>query len=166
MLFDADLNEAVRVNAMAAARVPDWEASYRFVCRWYSKNYATPLTEVLELPMPFVLQHFYEEYYRNMDANELREKIRDAIESPEERLERERREKAADTRIAALAKADFARIQERLQKRKAGAKTSTEQVKKDFEEAGKKLDGMLAAVPQTLDGAPMVTDDGFRIGEK
>lgn len=162
MAFDAELYEAARILAMAAVRMPDWESGYRRVCRYYSEHFSTPLLDVFDLPVPFVLQHFYEQLYETMEADVLKNTIRDAIETSAERAERMRSEAAIDKSIVNQAKADLARIMASRENKK---KKTAEQAKKDFEEAGKKLDGILAAVPQTLAGMPMPDDGSFKIGE-
>lgn len=43
---------------------------YRKVCRWYSKNFHTPLMQVFGLPYHHVLQHYYEHHMDQMTYNQ------------------------------------------------------------------------------------------------
>lgn len=46
---------------------------YRKICRWFSKTYNTPLAQVLEMPMPQLLQHYYESQVDDADFNHIYE---------------------------------------------------------------------------------------------
>lgn len=47
--------------ALAAVENRPWEYTYRFICRWFSQTYATPLQTVeYDLDPEYVLQHYYE----------------------------------------------------------------------------------------------------------
>ncbi len=61
---------AVQQIAMAGHLKPDVPAVYRKICRYYSKEFNTPLHEVEQLPIYDVLLHFYEDRYENMEAQE------------------------------------------------------------------------------------------------
>jgi len=50
---------------------PDF--SYRKICRWFSKTFNHPLLEVLEMPMPVILQHYYESQVEDADYNNIYE---------------------------------------------------------------------------------------------
>jgi hypothetical protein len=54
---------AIAVLAFKAVDSPDYEAFYRKVCRWYSKNFATPLQQVEEMADQYVLRHYFEDQY-------------------------------------------------------------------------------------------------------
>lgn len=61
------LGQAVQVLALKAVEDPDDSASYREVCRWYSKTFNTPLHTVEnDLDTETVLQHFYETVIKGM----------------------------------------------------------------------------------------------------
>lgn len=53
----------LKLICLAKAYEPDSEFIYRRICRWYSKNFATPLREVENLPIEYVLQHYFEETF-------------------------------------------------------------------------------------------------------
>jgi len=60
--------DAVKLNAFASVTIDghDPEYFYRHILRWYSKAFTTPLEEVYDLPIDFVLQHFFECRYEDM----------------------------------------------------------------------------------------------------
>ena len=167
MDVDAELYEAARILAMEAVRIPDWDAGYRRVCRYFSQNFSTPLAEVFDLPVPFVLQHFYEALYEGMEKDTLRTTIRDAIETAKERADRLTAEAAADSNLVSQARKDAARLMEKIEAKKKRGKWGVldPAVKKSFEDAAAKLDGILSSVPKTIAGAPVEEEDGFKIGE-
>jgi hypothetical protein len=43
----------------------------RRICRWYSKEFSTPLHIVLAMPFTQVLTHYYEDTFSQMDRNDL-----------------------------------------------------------------------------------------------
>lgn len=59
----------------------------RYVFRWYSRTFATPLHVVSGLPLDHVLQHFYECKYEDMDEHEREEERKRLLQSEKERLE-------------------------------------------------------------------------------
>ena len=76
----------LQILAIASVEDPSWEDQYRGICRWYSKEYATPLHIVeQELDRMQVLRHYYEDAFKRLsdsqDENqqvkyeEIREKI-------------------------------------------------------------------------------------------
>ena len=64
MTIDA---KEVQVLALLAVEEPDAAATYRHICRWYSKTFSTSL-EVVEndLLQLEVLRHYYESHYSDM----------------------------------------------------------------------------------------------------
>jgi hypothetical protein len=44
---------------------------HRKVCRWYSKEFSTPLNQVLTLPFDDVLTHYYESQFEQIPYNDL-----------------------------------------------------------------------------------------------
>lgn len=94
--------DALNKIALAGAVKPDAESNLRFVMRWYSKTFSTPLHVVAdELPIEDIWLAFFEERYRGMTRAELQEYIDLALETPEERNQRE----AAEQMEAASEKA-------------------------------------------------------------
>ena len=43
----------------------------RKICRWYSKEYNTPLHQVLEMSFDNILTHYYESMFENMNSTQL-----------------------------------------------------------------------------------------------
>lgn len=84
----------LQLQALRAVVKPDDEALFRFVCRWYSEKFCTPLMEVYDLPIDFVLQHYFEDQYESMTVEERHAKAMELLESQEQRQERLRREEA------------------------------------------------------------------------
>ena len=53
------------------------------IMRWWSREFSTPLHLVEELPLDYILQHYYEDCYENMSA-EKRERERESLSLTEE----------------------------------------------------------------------------------
>lgn len=84
-----DLFESIQQQAMMAVVEPDDEATMRYICRYYSKTYATPLHLVKQLPIAEVLQTFYEDVFGQMDEEAREERIEWLLMSPEDRKDNE-----------------------------------------------------------------------------
>lgn len=100
--------EALRLVALQGAYKPDAESNVRFVLRWYSKTFHTPLHEVYELPLEDVWLAYYEERYQALEKEDLDEEVSKALESPEARNEREMEdeaEKASSLEFAKMSEA-------------------------------------------------------------
>jgi hypothetical protein len=87
-----DRMKNIQLQAMKAVVTPDDEALYRYVCRWFSSKFATPLMDVYDMPIDFVLQHYFEDMYENMSKEDRYTRTIELIESPAERQERLRKE--------------------------------------------------------------------------
>lgn len=53
--------------ALANVADPDSAYFYRYVCRWYSKTFHTPLNKTYSLPSQDVFMAYFEEGYEAMD---------------------------------------------------------------------------------------------------
>jgi len=63
--------ENIQVIALAAVEAPDFTDIYRNICRWYSKEYSTPLHYVEnDIPVQDVLRHYYEEQFYTMKRSD------------------------------------------------------------------------------------------------
>jgi len=62
-MITAEILKAIRAIALAKAQSPDYEFSYRKICRWYSREFSTPLSTVLEMSEEDVLQTYFEDTY-------------------------------------------------------------------------------------------------------
>lgn len=104
-----DYYTAMQLAAMEAVLHPTMESFSRSICRWYSREFATPLHEAYELPFEDVLQAYYEASYENMPEEERQIELDRLLETDDEkaqRLEAEKAdEKSEDELAAALEKA-------------------------------------------------------------
>jgi len=100
--------EALRLVALQGAYKPDAESNVRYVMRWYSKTFHTPLHEVYDLPLDDVWLAFYEERYQDLQREDLEDEVTKALESPEARNEREMEdevEKASELEFTKMSEA-------------------------------------------------------------
>lgn len=64
----------IQIIALASTESPDWKAEYRKICRWYSKEFNTPLDRVeWDLDYVHVLTHYYETVFGMMEKSESEE---------------------------------------------------------------------------------------------
>ena len=77
-----DIYEASRLDALYNTTYKTNLWFYRKVCRWFSKEFSTPLKEVEQLDWTEVLVHYYENAYDSLNIKQLVEEIR----SNDERL--------------------------------------------------------------------------------
>ncbi len=124
------LVRAIRLAALRAVlnqRVrdpkPDPEYFMRYVMRWYSKKFFTPLDQVEQLPLEDILQAYYEERFEEMDDDHLEKERIDVLKTDED-LEKEARERDAQ---------DFRKFDDEL-----WAKRTTEEENKRREERKRK----------------------------
>ncbi len=101
---------SIQILAMRDVLKPSWEATYRQICRHYSKTFHTPLTEVLNLDLEFVLQHYLEDAYAAMEEDERLKFALEIVETDAERAERlrleaERTQASIDRASSLLARA-------------------------------------------------------------
>jgi hypothetical protein len=79
---------ALRLNAMHAVLAEDADYTLRFICRWYSERYNTPLHLVATpegvVDLEEVLQTFYETRYAQMTDPEKEKEIALLLRTPEE----------------------------------------------------------------------------------
>ncbi len=57
---------AIKILALKAADQPDWEDWYRRICRWYSREFSTPLPQVMQMAEQEILQTYFEDKYEQM----------------------------------------------------------------------------------------------------
>jgi len=88
-----DLYTAIRLNALSdVLSGDDTEYILRYIFRWYSKTFATPLHLVEELPLEDVLTAYYESKYEEMKEPELDMEKASLLETEEEKASRLRQE--------------------------------------------------------------------------
>jgi hypothetical protein len=69
-MIDAKLIRAIQVLALKAVEEPDDEAIYSRICRWYSREFSTPLPEVENLDPIHVLSHYFQDKYLTMSSGD------------------------------------------------------------------------------------------------
>jgi hypothetical protein len=89
--------ESIEKIAIQAVTNPDYAFFVRQVCRWFSKQFSTPLNEVENYDLAYVLQHYFEEKYealQNLEngEEEIHNKIIYLLETPAEREQRIQKE--------------------------------------------------------------------------
>lgn len=57
----------------------------RRIFRWYSKTFATPLHQVDDLPLDFVLQHYFEAMWEALQKHEIEEEVEKIRQTPQQR---------------------------------------------------------------------------------
>ena len=105
-----DTLDAVRIKAMRASIRPDEDAIIRRISRWYSREFHTPLHTLEELPLEFILLHYFEEIYEKLKPEERHDLAIKIIETPEEKEIREAEDKKSEEELIEMAKADNDRI--------------------------------------------------------
>lgn len=91
-----EIIEAVKINALNSVLNPDPEYQLRYMFRWYSKTFFTPLHMVPDLPLVEVLTAYFESSYENMKEDELaEEKLKNSM-TPEEWAEKLKQEEMDD----------------------------------------------------------------------
>jgi succinate dehydrogenase flavin-adding protein (antitoxin of CptAB toxin-antitoxin module) len=95
---ELDLLKALRVNAFHAVKHRDSDYVLRFVQRWYSRTFATPLDDVYDVPVEDLLMHFFEARYEEMEDDDLDHELMLLTETDAERTARlaKEAEEAAD----------------------------------------------------------------------
>lgn len=83
-----DYFSSLRLLAIRAVQKPDADSNLRYIHRWYSKTFHTPLHIVSELDPEDVLTAFYETTYEDMEDNERNQEIAELLETDAERTKR------------------------------------------------------------------------------
>lgn len=93
-----DTIRAIRLLALAAVLnqhrrnpKPDPEYFRRFVMRWYSKRFHTPLDKVEGLPMEDILQAYFEERYEELQEPELEREKAEILKTEEDLVQEDRK---------------------------------------------------------------------------
>lgn len=99
--------KSIQTLAFASVYLDDYDDDYhyRYIFRQYSEFFSTPLHEVYDLPLDFVLQNYYEARYEKMseeDREKLRVLIAETAEKRQARLLKEEADKADADQFAKL----------------------------------------------------------------
>ena len=69
---DINIYEYLEILALHSVSTDkDSSYVYRKICRWFSRSFHTPLPQVIDLPVEFVLQNYYEFQFENFKEEEL-----------------------------------------------------------------------------------------------
>ena len=119
-MIDAELIKAIQILALRAVEDPNDEDSYAKICRWYSKEFSTPLHEVETLDPVYVLTHFFQsrfvDLYSGSDQDAAQydeeranllypEKVKDKVSKDEDWIRKLQEEEAAQERGEKVKKA-------------------------------------------------------------
>lgn len=80
-----DIFDVLQLRAAAAVLAPDREAWVRYVCRWFSREFNTPLDEVYDLPLEFVVINYFEAAVESMDEEQRHEYLSELVLTDEQR---------------------------------------------------------------------------------
>jgi hypothetical protein len=150
---------SLRILALNAVHdKSDWEAAYRRICRWYSTTFHTPLHLVPDLDEAYVLQHYYEHAYEQMEDEEWRKEALEAVETPEERDARIQREKLNDAEFLRRVAAD--RAKRAAKKNRQPGMADSDEIKQEYESAADRLKSALEGLPAAIE---MVKKTGDKI---
>lgn len=83
-----DYYSALRLHAIRAVQKPDIDSNLRYIHRWYSKTFHTPLHVVADLDPEDILTAFYETTYEDMSEEDREQEIRELLETDEEKSAR------------------------------------------------------------------------------
>lgn len=93
MINPAAIYRFKQLEAVEAILTNSNEYHYRKICRWFSKEYSTPLMEVYKMPWDFVLQNYYESFLETRPYNEVYDlAVQDYLPEMAEEYEKELQE--------------------------------------------------------------------------
>lgn len=99
---------------MTSVVEPDWEAFLQGVFEWYSSTYYTPLYDVMELPVDYVLYTYYRGVYKQMEVDERYNEAIFLLETPQERAARKLADKKSDDEFMRQAQQHNAGVSKKL----------------------------------------------------
>lgn len=136
------LLDSIQILALKAVREEDAEYRLRFIYRWYSETFNTPLHVVEDLPTEDVLRHFFERRFEEIPEDKLLEAVQELLETVDERKSRLLKE-AGETDEGDnwfhQVMADVRAGRDPLAKDKALAKAKQDQLPDTFKKATKEL---------------------------
>jgi hypothetical protein len=72
-MIDETTLRSIRILALNSVENPGWEDFYRKICRWYSREFSTPLKEVEKMSEFDVLLTYFEDKYEEMATSPVEE---------------------------------------------------------------------------------------------
>lgn len=94
--MDAAYVDSIRKSAFLAVIDPDYSAWIRGICRWFSMKFNTPLNEVEGYTVEYLLQHYFEVMYSDLDDEGKAQQRQWLLETQAERLQRIAKEEAEE----------------------------------------------------------------------
>lgn len=88
------LAEDLQIIALREVLADTNEYRLRWLFRWYSKTFSTPLSSVKEIPLTDILQAFWETTYEAMEPEAIEDERQRLLETAEQRRDRILREDA------------------------------------------------------------------------
>jgi len=70
MALNGDQLRALRILSLHGADERTYEAWYKSICRWYSKEFHTPLSQVMEMSEEEVVQVYFDDRYWTMAGSD------------------------------------------------------------------------------------------------
>ncbi len=61
--------EILALHSVSTDKDPSY--TYRKICRWFSREFNTPLPQVVNLPVEFLLQNYYETQFESLKEEDL-----------------------------------------------------------------------------------------------
>lgn len=131
--------DSIRKVAMLAVKKPDDQAVLREIFREYSKMFYTPLHVVEDLPLEFVLLHYYENKYgaildKENGEEELNTHLRHLLSTPEERYRQAQEEDEKELKMLEELEQEAAKEAQKAEFDKLKNTKSLKVVDKDLEE--------------------------------
>ncbi|GAC1696258.1 MAG: hypothetical protein NVS9B9_18800 [Ktedonobacteraceae bacterium] len=108
-------SDTMLIRALLAHIKSDTDYNLRYVFRWYSKTFHTPLHTVERLPLDFILEHYFEDSVEQMSPEARHKKVRELLLTQEERERRSSNEDAEEA-DAELFRAQALEEQKKLEK--------------------------------------------------
>lgn len=75
--MNADEINQLKAICLDKALNPDFEFVYRRICRWYSKEFSTPLHMVEGMPTETVLRHYFENWFDGLATSQSPEAVKE-----------------------------------------------------------------------------------------
>jgi len=146
-----DLGQAIKLIALRNVIRSDAHYGYRYICRWYSEKFSTPLHMVETLPISEVLLAYYECHYENLKEEERQKELEELLETEDERRDRELKENLEE-----VEREEFAKITEAEEERRAKKKAVVAAKKKIETVVDPRAPRPLRAAPREEPDLPIV----------
>ena len=163
-----DMVGDVKVVAMSDVVRSTPEYNFRFILRWYSREFHTPLHLVSTLPLEDIVRAYYEVKYEDMPEHEREHEIGLLLETPEELRERQLQEDREEAEALEFAKeAQAQEAEATTPAEKLAAATNRFQQISSALKPPEKLPGPDVALPEPMQKLPpdikmtFIEDDGF-----